>query len=248
MSATYKSSHYESIDKVHRKHFWFRARNLLLQTVIGKYIPQPKGKSFLEIGFGTGIVLEQLEMMGFITTGLDVNQKALEYARKNVRATLIRQSIFSYKPKMKFDAVGAFDVAEHLNEDEEFFSTCFRLLKPGGNLFISVPASMKLWSRVDELSDHKRRYEKDELEKKICVAGFQVKLLSFWQTFTLLPYLLWRQTMRSRKDIISTYVKVPFVFTNEVLYWLLRAERPFVTRMGFPYGGSLILVAHKPLT
>ena len=65
-----------------------------------------------------------------------------------------------------FDAVGAFDVIEHITEDERVLASMHRALKPGGVLIVTVPQHKWLWSWTDEQARHKRRYGRRELSTR----------------------------------------------------------------------------------
>lgn len=248
MSQTYSSSYYEVIRRVEDRHFWFLARRKLLGKFIGTYLTPAKGESFLEIGCGTGVMLKLLDELGYETYGLDVNAKALKYAGQKSRAKLIQSSIFSYKTSRRFDAVGAFDVAEHLSEDREFFKICFKLLNPGGKLFLTVPAGNWLWDEIDDYSGHKRRYEPPDLINKIREAGFTIKFWNYWNVLPLPFYLLDRLliTRKAKRNIIAEYLKIPSPTVNKMMESLLNLEGKLLFRMRYPVGASIVLCAQRP--
>lgn len=245
MSTAYSSSFYELIEKIENSHFWFRIRNRLIRKVILKFLPQPEGHSFLEIGFGTGIVIRMLEEMGFCVTGIDIKKKAVEYACSKTKARLIQKSIFSYQTKEQFDAIGAFDVAEHQKNDSALFKAVYCLLKPGGYFFVTVPAQKWLWSRIDELSKHKRRYSEAEVKEKLKKAGFEVVYINCWQMILLPAFYLMRLFTIQRSDALKEYLKPPSRIINTVIFYLLLIEQFFVLRMKLPVGTSIIVCATK---
>lgn len=251
MSATYSSFHYSLINQVEGSHFWFAGRNRLIRAIIHRFLPKLRGLAFLEVGFGTGIVLQLVEEMGFKVWGIDVNHQALAFARCRTGANLARQSFYSYRLKPRFDAVGAFDVLEHQAQDEVFLRRCYRLLKPGGYLILTVPAGPKLWSSIDEISGHKRRYSHLELLAKVQRAGFAVVFWNYWQVITLPLFFMWRvwvgrhQANRQPHTMMKTYLnRLPW-FVNQALYLLLVLEQGLVFRCRFPAGASLILCAQR---
>lgn len=249
MSATYSLSHYQTISKVESKHFWFRGRGQMLSALINRFIPENQRGSFLEIGCGTGIVLTQLQMLGFDATGLDVNEAAIAYAKKRCPgAKLIRQSIYSFKSPTRFRAIGAFDVLEHQTRDMEFLKRCYGLLEDNGMLFLTVPAGMWLWNRIDVLSGHKRRYEEKELSKKLTKAGFTVEFCNYWNVVLTLPwYMLYRAyTMRQKpSSTIEVYLKMPHALLNRVLLFFLQLEELIFFHGKFITGATLVICAKK---
>jgi len=64
-----------------------------------------------------------------------------------------------------FDGVFALNVIEHIEDDELAIRNCKKLLKPGGNLVILVPAYKWLYNKLDECLEHYRRYTKTSLKK-----------------------------------------------------------------------------------
>src|SRR5262249_61641287 len=65
----------------------------------------------------------------------------------------------------EFDVVGAFDVLEHLVEDNRALAQMFNAARPGGGLLVTVPQQRYLWSASDEHAMHQRRYSSAELRK-----------------------------------------------------------------------------------
>jgi SAM-dependent methyltransferase len=62
-----------------------------------------------------------------------------------------------------FDLVCAFDIVEHVEDDEAALTELTRVLAPGGVLLMSVPLHESYWTQFDELVGHCRRYEPENL-------------------------------------------------------------------------------------
>ena len=76
-------------------------------------------------------------------------------------------------PDAFFGAVVAFEVLEHVDEDEDLIGEISRVLGPGGLLMLSVPIRPSLWTTLDDACGHVRRYEPDELFAKLRAAGLE---------------------------------------------------------------------------
>ena len=74
----------------------------------------------------------------------------------------------------EFDVIGAFDVFEHIDQDQTVLEQMHAAVKPGGGIIVTVPQHRWLWSMVDEYSFHRRRYRRMELLQKVKAAGFEV--------------------------------------------------------------------------
>lgn len=248
MSATYHVSHYQTVASVEASHFWFRARNAMLAALIGRFIPKQYRGSFLEIGCGTGIVLRVLKNLGFRVTGLDVNDTAIRYAKISCpAASLIRQSIYAFRRTHRYGAIGAFDVLEHQTRDRLFLKRCWDLLEEDGTLFLTVPAGMWLWNRMDQLGGHKRRYGVHDLTEKLRSAGFHVHYMNYWNFIALPWYILFRLfTIRQTPaTVVGMYLQVPHGFINALLYGILRLEQSGMFTFPYPLGATLVVAAKK---
>lgn len=63
-----------------------------------------------------------------------------------------------------FDTVFALNVVEHIFDDNLAVANAYKLLKPGGNLIILVPAYQWLYNDFDKELEHYRRYTRKKLE------------------------------------------------------------------------------------
>ena len=228
--------------------FWFRSRNRLLIWALRRHVPHMH--RYLEIGCGTGYVLAGVAQAFPETaiTGSEVFSVGLPFAAARLGKAELLQMDARHIPYLEeFDVIGAFDVLEHIEEDEAVLCQMLQALKPGGAIVITVPQHPWLWSRQDEYAQHVRRYRVGELREKVQRAGFQVKYATSFVTF-LLPAMLASRMLQRRAQPNGD----PLAELR--LPWLL--DRPFagimhVERLGiqlgvrFPVGGSLLLIAEK---
>lgn len=250
----YPKNAYALLSRAEERHFWFRGRNAVIRSVIERTLPDHKGKTFLEIGCGTGYVLRELDRMGLSVTGLDMHPDGIVYARKRVpKATFITGDMFRFTPKKRFDALGIFDVIEHIEDDQRALRKCRDLLVSNGMLFITVPARPELRSVYDDISGHKRRYTKEMLADLLIRSGFRIRFIGYAGFFQYIPHFIMKRLMLSKmkkKDTMSVLTEVvrqPPAFINWLLektfgwdMWLSR----FVT---LPVGTSLIASAEKAI-
>jgi SAM-dependent methyltransferase len=73
----------------------------------------------------------------------------------------------------EFDLVCAFEVLEHIKDDEEALVAWRGFIKPGGHLLLSVPAWQHRFGPTDRQVGHYRRYDPDALTAMLGRAGFR---------------------------------------------------------------------------
>jgi SAM-dependent methyltransferase len=251
MNVGYKAQYFKELAELEAGNFWFRARNKLILWAIHKY--SPALESFLEIGCGTGFVISAIsnQFPDARLSGSEYLEEGLVYARQRVpRAVFTQMDARHIAFESELDTIGAFDVLEHIEEDEAVLQQICKALKPGGMLFITVPQHRWLWSAFDEYACHARRYDAHELHKKVSSAGFEIiRSTSF--VSTLLPAMyLTRLLQRNKTDMDMDDVAGLRVnpILNKFFEYLLNIELA-VIRVGIslPVGGSRLLVARKPI-
>lgn len=231
--------------RAEREHFWFRARAALIVWALRKY--QPGLASFFDVGCGTGYVLSRVAeaFPGAALSGSELVAAGLRAASKtNPACELVQMDARRIPFADEFDAIGAFDVLEHIAEDGLVLSQMHAALRPGGLLLLTVPQHGWLWSPVDSHSGHVRRYGSAELQAKVRAAGFTV-LRSGSFVSLLLPVLLASRLLMRRQPSATAELAVPAVL-NRPLGGIMALERLLIRAgIDFPAGGSRFVVARR---
>ncbi len=230
--------------------FWFRARNRLIQWALGNYFPH--ADSFFEIGCGTGFVLKGVREAspGLRLAGSEIFGDGLVFARARLPGVDLYQMDARQIPfECEFDVVAAFDVLEHIVEDDAVLRQMFKATKPGGGLLMTVPQHRFLWSAIDEHSMHERRYSRAELRRKVEQAGFRIQRMTSFISLLLPPMIYSRMRSNSSRDFKLWKEFEISRLLNALLGSILTAERAMIERgVSFPAGGSLLLIAKRPAT
>jgi SAM-dependent methyltransferase len=246
----FKGSSFALLASLEADYFWFRARNDLIIWALAKY--GARTFSFMEIGCGTGFVLQGIarNFPKIRLVGSEIFSKGIAFATERVKCCEFMQMDARKIPYIsEFEAVGAFDVIEHIQEDVTVLQQIYQSLKPNGLLLLTVPQHPWLWSTVDENACHIRRYTKRELHKKLKLSGFKIIRSTSFVT-SLLPCILFSRFLRRSKSTRSAAVAEIQInpILNRIFEGFLRIEL-WLVRMGvsFPVGSSRVIIAKKVL-
>ncbi len=135
----------------------------------------PQG-SFLEMGAGTGHMTRIFLQRGFHGACYDLGDESRQRIRHNLKEFGARIRVLDDASELtgeQFDYLLAFEVLEHIDEDESALCSWAEHVKPGGRVLLSVPAHSRKYGRSDELVGHVRRYEKAQLHALLAEAGFE---------------------------------------------------------------------------
>ena len=193
---------YPQLFQLEKNNFWFRARNKLIIWALKKN--KCDAKSFLEIGCGTGFVMAEISKAcsKMFLTGSEIFSDGLSFAKSRVPSAKFMQMDARQVPFAdEFDAIGAFDVLEHIEEDQVVLKELSKALKQKGVLLITVPQHMWLWSEIDKFSCHKRRYTQNDILRKISSTGLKVKYCTSFVSFLCPIMFLSRLRFTKNKQI-----------------------------------------------
>jgi SAM-dependent methyltransferase len=170
--------------------FWFRHRNDCILRAITAY--PPPGTLF-DIGGGNGYVARAVQDMGTDVVLVEPGSSGAQ----NARMRGVRHVVHSTLENAGFHrgtlpSVGLFDVLEHIQEDQAFLEDLNLLMRPGGRVYVTVPAYEALWSGEDDLAGHWRRYTLAGLSRVLNRSGFAVEFATHFFAFLPFPILLMR--------------------------------------------------------
>lgn len=241
---SYPQEIFTELAQLEEGHFWFEERNNLISWAIEMQCPNCR--SILEVGCGTGFVLQRLakDFPEASITGLEYYPDALPIAQRRCpRAQLGQADITNFSYDTQFDVVGCFDVLEHIPDDLAALRNLRKAIRSDGALFVTVPQHMWLWSDEDTNAMHQRRYTRKELVAKAAAAGLKPFLISSYVSLPV-PLMLLRKGRGRRKEVgakglnLSEFKLPPLV--NSTLRGVLSVERAAIKAgLSWPVGGSL---------
>jgi SAM-dependent methyltransferase len=240
---------FELLRGLEDRSFWFRARNDLIVWALRSHFAS--ARSLFEVGCGTGFVLAALRERcpRLRLAGGELSRAGLDVARSRLPDVPLLQVDARRLPfEAEYDVVAAFDVLEHVREDETVLRELARAATPRGGVLLTVPQHPFLWSDADTFGGHERRYTRRELVAKLERAGLRVEHVTSFVTL-LLPVVAgsrlvqrWRSKPFDPADEFALPRAVDGLFER-----VMTLERRLIARgISLPAGSSLLAVATRP--
>ena len=237
---------FDRMAELDQEHWWFVARRRILASVIRRVVKPPKRARLLEVGCGTGHNFAMLKQFGRLDA-CEVDDCARALAGKRLRRKVQEAKLpdLSMFERNSYDLIALLDVLEHVRGDVASLRAIHRRLKPGGTLLLTVPANRWMWSAHDAAHHHFRRYSKSQLAQALSDAGFEVKLLSYFNTL-LFPLIAAARIVGKLVGKEAADDSLPSAPVNTVLRWIFGLEAALIGRIPMPFGVSLIAVVRRP--
>lgn len=180
-------------------HWWYRERRYLLGRSIRKMRP---GRA-LDIGAAAGGNTRVLQKRGWQAFALEYDAGGAEIARERGLPVVRADALALPFPDGGLDLVVAYDVLEHIEDDDTAVQEICRVLRPGATLLVAVPSDPKLWSAHDEAVHHVRRYTRQTLIGVLERNGLAVESITSWNVL-LRPAAAWRRRSSTESDLAET--------------------------------------------
>ncbi len=230
--------------EVENDHWWYRGRRRVLDRVIAG-LDLPPNARILDAGCGSGRNMMLLARYGEVV-GVELAESSVAAARRRGVGEVIGGSILDMPfPDDHFDFAVSLDVLEHLDDDRACLLELRRVVRPGGQLLITVPAYPRLWSSHDEVNHHRRRYTRDSLLQVASEAGWEATRTTHFNAL-LLPVAAGLRTAQralgTNHDPRSDLREAPLWF-NRMMQAPLNGEARLIARgTRIPAGLSLLAV------
>lgn len=239
---------YAIMDRVEDSHWWFVGRRAILESFLNSIVEKLRTPNselrILDVGCGTGANIEMLSQYGE-AEGVDVSDDALEFCRR--KGLKVQKGLAEKLPyeDENFDLTTALDVIEHLDDDVAGLKEMYRVTRTGGYSLIFVPAFMWLWGVQDDISNHRIRYTRQQIVERIEKAGYTVERATYANFTFFAPILAGRVFMKLTGIKPESENNINVSALNGFFGKLFSAERHLLSRMNFPFGVSIVIVAKK---
>jgi SAM-dependent methyltransferase len=237
---------YDQMAELDSRHWWFTARHRILEGIIERIVKPPRDARILELGAGTGHNFSMLARFGRVEAS-ELDQGARRLASERLGRAVVEAALpdLSMFPAAAYDLIALLDVLEHVPDDRASLASIKDRLKPGGALLLTVPINPWMWSAHDVAHHHHRRYRKREIRRLALDAGYDIELLSPFNSLLFPPIAAVRLVgkLTGKDDSDDAMPSAP---VNKVLDLIFGLERELVGRVPLPFGVSLVAVLRRP--
>ncbi|MBN1883553.1 MAG: class I SAM-dependent methyltransferase [Deltaproteobacteria bacterium] len=167
-----------------------------------KYVPSSV-ETIVDYGCGAGQYIRAMKKINEkgIYIGIDISQKALDLAASHLTDVQLLQVDDGARIPLENDSVDfivASEVLEHVYHVSKTLNELWRILKPDGKMWLSVPfhgiiknlliALMNFDEHYDPLGPHIRFFTKKTLFDVVTDSGFEIIRHGYWGRFYPIPW------------------------------------------------------------
>ena len=179
--------------------------------IFSKILKNTKKGKLIDFGCGFGGFVKHCSDNNLDVIGFEINYEAIKKLKiNNVPIELDKKNL-----ENKYENLVSINVLEHIKNDNQTITEFKKILKNNGRLILYLPHSRYLWTVLDELVGHHRRYDKKDLISKLEVNGFQIKhieYVDFIGSLVIAITKLLRIKLRYSKNLTIFYDKTIFKY------------------------------------
>lgn len=247
-----RREYYQQYYHAERSHWWFKVREQIIKQKIYDKICLPEGSRILNVGCGTGRSSQMLQTFGEVHS-IEYDSECYEFVKSRIGIEIIQGSATDLPyPDGSFELVCAFDVIEHIKEDEKAVNEMARVCKNDGFIFITVPALKILWGSHDEINRHERRYRLGQIRNLFKDMNGKLTFGSYFNSILFIPILLFRLFRKlvpdrwiNAKTDSDLQIDILPTFLNNIFYNIFLFEKSILRRIKLPVGVSIIWIWKK---
>jgi 2-polyprenyl-3-methyl-5-hydroxy-6-metoxy-1,4-benzoquinol methylase len=230
-------------------HWWYVGRRRVIHAQLSR-LDLPADASILDAGCGSGRMMDDLTRYGTVS-GFDFEEKGVQAARSRGHGDVQQARVEEIPHEDEsFDLITCLDVIEHTPDDVVSLRELHRVMRPGGQLLVTVPAYQSLWSSHDEANHHFRRYRRATLLPAATAAGWEPVGTTYFNSILFPPAAAVRLVERLRggnRRGSESHLELTPQKLDPLLALPMRLEAALIRRgIALPFGMSLMGVLRKP--
>lgn len=212
--------------------------NVAVAELVVQSLPISSDARVLDFGAGVGTFAGLLRDKG-------VNVECLEVDRDEQDVLLsdgyqVHHNLNDLSDKM-YDAIYSLNVLEHIEDDCAILQKLRLKLKPGGTLFIFVPAFQLLYTDFDKRVGHHRRYALAGLRKIAVDAGYGIEQIRYFDSVGFAAALIFKLLGGNPNAVTPTKIR----FFDRIAFPLNTITDPLCSRL---FGKNIYMVCRRENT
>ena len=186
--------------------------------IFNKICAQIDTKNVVDFGAGFGYFCDYLISNGKKVIAVEINEEAVK--RLKAKKYKVYRSLNDVSIKNK--TIVSLNVLEHIEDDKKAIKKFYNFMNSGEKIILYLPVSMIVWSKLDVLVNHYRRYSKKDIVQKLKSAGFRVTSVEYVDFIGWLVLLVMRILKvkigfdETRIKFYDKYVFRYFIFLDKV--------------------------------
>jgi SAM-dependent methyltransferase len=244
-------SEYGIMYRIEDRYWWYAGIRKIARTILDRYLTPGDRRRVLDAGCGTGGNLAMLSRYGDVY-GVELSREAVQFLKSRDFKRFTTASVTDIPFQSgTFDLADVFYVNECLRDDGPAFREYFRVLRPGGILYMSEVAFEALRGEHDLAVGIRHRYTRSDLGRRLGAAGFTVLRMTYANTILCPPIFLLRRLRRILHPVsLPEKAKSDFNLAPGFLHAVFKAtlfvEAFLLKFMNLPFGVTVVAVARKP--
>lgn len=229
-------------EDLYRRHWWWRARERLLERTLSRFAPVTGWESILDVGCGNGLAFDFLRRFGKEVRGIELDAELVSGDGPDRDLIHVGPLDETYEPPFSFSLITMLDVLEHIENPLPVLERARSVACAEASLLVTVPAFRGLWTSHDEMNRHYTRYTRSTLKEIVGSSGVNVLHLEYFFHWLAPAKLAVQAKERLTGPARATVPTVPPGPVNRLLYGVSRCEQMIPSAVKPPFGSSLILM------
>ena len=216
------------------------------QTVT-RFISRATTHKLLDFGCGNGFFLQHLHRQGYSLSMSGYDPYLADDVEMDAEHGVDLHKSFDEIKHLSFDIITALDVIEHIEDDITALQNINSILKPNGEIIITVPSYQWLYNSLDAANGHYRRYTKTSMQQLLTKTGFTVIHQEYFFIF-LIPVSLMVKLCLKAGELLSKDIRVSDFPLNPLgIFSALSRGEHRLSRLGvrLPCGYCLLTYGRK---
>lgn len=194
----------------------------------------PNASHFVDFGAGSGTFALELSKRGLTVECIEADSHLISKLRSN--GFTAHEQISSMENSSQ-TYIYSLNVLEHIEEDKSVIGQLGTKLLPDGKILVYVPAFMGLWSQMDTLVGHVRRYSRKQAASLFDEQTWEIEKIAFVDSLGFFASIFLKKFGNASGELSQRLV----IFYDKIIF-------PFsklLDKLKIPFGKNIYVIARK---